>query len=85
MSGKKTKFDEYCLTHNLFFEETFKMPSLGIAFLKKTLPQKLLRKIDLEKLTVEKTKFCDDFSVKRGRTLFTGCRYSGQRNTSVFM
>ena len=61
MSGKKTKYDEYCLTHSAFFEETFQMPSLGIAFLKKILPRKLLKRIDLEKLIVEKAKFSDDF------------------------
>ena len=35
------------------------MPSLGIAFLKKKLPRKLRRHLDLDKLTVEKTKFRD--------------------------
>jgi len=36
MSNRKTKkVDEYRLQHNTFFEETFMMPELGIAFLKK--------------------------------------------------
>jgi hypothetical protein len=35
------------------------MPSLGIAFLKKVLPGKLRKQLDLDKLTVEKPKFRD--------------------------
>ena len=35
------------------------MPSLGIAFLKKVLPRKLLKQLEIDKLTVEKTKFRD--------------------------
>ena len=48
------------LTHNAFFEETFKMPSLAKAFLRHFLSPELLARIDLENLTVETRKFCDE-------------------------
>jgi len=35
------KGDIYKITHNTFFEETFGLPSFGIAFLKKTLPRSI--------------------------------------------
>ena len=35
------------------------MPSLGIAFLKKVLPRKLLKQLDIDRLTVKKMKFRD--------------------------
>jgi Putative transposase, YhgA-like. len=58
MSKKRTKkTDEYRLQHNTFFEETFMMPEFGAVFLKKTLPRKLKKRLDIDKLTVEKTKF----------------------------
>jgi len=53
------KGDIYKITHNTFFEETFGTPSFGTAFLKKTLPRKIRKQLDLDKLTVEKTKFRD--------------------------
>jgi len=59
MGKKKSKLDKYCLTHITFFEAVFQMPSLGIAFLKKTLPGKLRKYLDLERLTIEKVKFYD--------------------------
>ena len=60
MGDKRSKKgDEYRLQHNTFFEETFMMPELGIAFLKKVLPRKLQKQIEIDKLTVEKTKFRD--------------------------
>jgi len=36
---KKAKENEYIVTHDTFFDETFGMPSLGVAFLKKVLPR----------------------------------------------
>jgi len=60
MGDKRSKKgDEYRLQHNTFFEETFMMPELGIAFLKKVLPRKLQKQIEIDKLIVEKTKFRD--------------------------
>ena len=57
MSKKRSKkTDEYRLQHNTFFEETFMMPEFGAAFLKKTLPRKLKKRLDIDKLTVEKTE-----------------------------
>ena len=38
---KKSKLDKYCLTHSTFFEETFQMPSLGVAFLKESVAAKV--------------------------------------------
>jgi hypothetical protein len=57
--GKKRakKGDEYKVTHNTFFDETFGMPSFGIAFLKAKLPRKLKKHLEIEKLTVEKPAF----------------------------
>ena len=56
---KKAKENEYIVTHGAFFDETFGMPSLGIAFLKKMLPRKLRENLEIEKLTVAKVKFRD--------------------------
>ena len=59
MGKKRIKKDQYKLTHDTFFEVTFGMPSLGIAFLKAKLPQKLRKHLDFDKLTVVKPKFRD--------------------------
>ena len=81
MGKKKTRLDQYCLTHSTFFEETFQMPSLGIAFLKKVLPRKLLKQLDIDQLTVKKMKFrdvlfretCPDIVYKV--SIFIRCRF----------
>jgi hypothetical protein len=60
MGKQRTKkAGEYKLTHDAFFEETFGMPSLGSAFLKRVLPRKLRKQLDFDQLTVVKTKFRD--------------------------
>jgi len=56
---KRIKEGEYKLTHDAFFDETFGMPSFGIAFLKAKLPRKLRKHLDLDKLTVMRPKFRD--------------------------
>jgi len=57
---KKAKENEYVVTHDTFFDETFGMPSLGVAFLKKVLPRKLRKNLEIDKLTVERRKFRDE-------------------------
>ena len=51
MGKQKAKnHEKHKLTHDAFFEETFGMPSLGIAFLKNMLSRKLLKHLDLDQL-----------------------------------
>ena len=59
MSDETPEID-YKLQHSTFFEETFKMPSLGISFLKHFLPPEMVERLDIEKLTVEQEKLVDD-------------------------
>jgi len=59
MVKKRNKEGESKLTHDTFFDETFGMPEFGIAFLKKVLPRKITKQLELEKLTVQKPKFRD--------------------------
>ena len=60
MIARKSKTVKFRLTHNAFFEETFKMPSLLRAFLRFCLSPELLARLDLENLTVETKKFYDE-------------------------
>ena len=60
MSEQKSPEIHLRLTHNLFFEETFRMPSLAKAFLRHFLPPEMLGWLDIENLTVETAKFCDE-------------------------
>jgi len=48
------------LTHGGYFQETFRLKRLGRAFLKKGLPKKVLKYLDLENLTVESRHLGDD-------------------------
>ena len=59
MGKKRIKEREYKVTHNTLFEETFGVPGLGVAFLKKTLPSRIRKQLDLDKLTVKKMRFRD--------------------------
>ena len=51
--------EEFCIQHSTFFEETFQMPTLAVAFLKHFLPPETLERLNLEKLVVVKEKFRD--------------------------
>ena len=59
MSQKRNKTTEYRFTHDAFFDETFGVPIFGAAFLKKVLPRKITKQLELEKLTVHKPKYRD--------------------------
>ena len=51
--------EEYRIQHSTFFEATFGMPSLAKAFLRKFLPRRLVKRLDIEKLVIVKEKFRD--------------------------
>ena len=60
MGKKRIKKTDYKVTHDTFFDETFGMPSFGVAFLKAKLPRKIRKQLDLDKLTVTWKKFRDE-------------------------
>jgi hypothetical protein len=60
MGKKRIKKGDYKVTHDTFFDETFGMPSFGVAFLKAKLPRKIRKQLDLDKLTVVWKKFRDE-------------------------
>jgi hypothetical protein len=60
MGKKRINERKYKLGHDEFIDETFGMPSLGSAFLKEVLPKKLQKRLDLDRLVVERVKFRDE-------------------------
>ena len=52
--------EDLTLTHDGYFRETFQTKRLAKAFLKKVLPKKTLRCLDLDGLTIEERHLADD-------------------------
>ncbi len=60
MTSETLTLADLTLDHDGFFQETFQQTRLAQAFLKKVLPKKSLRRLDLAHLTVERRNLTDE-------------------------
>ena len=61
MGKEKLSAEDLKITHDGYFQETFRTKRLAKAFLKKSLPKKTIRCLDLRRLVVENRHMDDDF------------------------